>query len=265
MRQIALRVGWTHVAALNTFALLLRPDRVLSDKLHPLLAGMAGGALRMHHKLRRGTARAGSRALDVRSIESFDGEHDRLWESVRHEYACAVVRDASYLNWKYVTQPGQDYVRLEFRRDGELAAAAVLGFDEPGEIFRYRRAFLVDLIVPPSDTELVRGVLDGVRDYCQSLDVDALLFHVINDPLEKLVRAYGFLPRRATRYLLVNPHRTPAAARELLLDPKSWLITMGDSDIDRPWETDGTRVQVRTMPSSLIRQGQPSAQGASAV
>ena len=39
-----------------------------------------------------------------------------------------VVRDASYLNWKYVAQPGQAFVRLELRRAGALVGNAVLMF-----------------------------------------------------------------------------------------------------------------------------------------
>jgi hypothetical protein len=179
-------------------------------------------------------------------VARFDVRHDRLWDVVKGEYTCAVTRDASYLNWKYVAQPGQDFVRLEFVRDGHTAAVAVLVFDEPGAIFSYRRAFVAELVVSPSDANLVMGVLEGIRAHCVALDVDAILFHLINTTLEKHLDSYGFMRREPTRFLLVSPRRTSAAARRHLLSPASWLVTMGDSDIDRPWEVDGDRIQART-------------------
>jgi hypothetical protein len=92
----------------------------------------------------------------------------------------------------------------------------------------------VELVVSPSDSKLVRGVLEFIRQRCVGLEVDAIFFHLINEKLEKSVQAYGFTQRAPTRFLLVNPQRTSIEMRQQLLLSKNWLITMGDSDIDRP-------------------------------
>jgi hypothetical protein len=245
MRKIALRLGWEQVAPLQTFVLLLRPRRVLRDKLNAPMAGLAGFGLTLRQHGKRIMAGPGHR-LEVRPLDRFDARHDRLWNSVKHEYECAVVRDASYLNWKYVTQPGQDFIRLEFMRDGEVVAVAVLAVDAPGAIYRYSRAFVVELVIAGSDSELVQGVLESIRSRCASMEVDALFFHVLNEKLEKSLKAYGFMQREPTRFLLVRSQQTSGDLRRRLLSPGSWLITMGDSDIDRPWEIDRDRVQIRT-------------------
>jgi hypothetical protein len=247
MRKIALRVGWEQVAPLQTFVLLARPRRVLADKLNPVLAGVAALGLTGRQYLRRVLASRKEDHLDVHPLDRFDARHDRLWDSVKDEYPCAVTRDASYLNWKYVTQPGPDFVRLEFQRDGEVVAVAVLALDDPGAIYRYRRALVMDLVVSPSDSKLVLGVLESIRQCCAALEVDAIFFHLISEQLEKSLEAYGFVRRKPTRFLLVHPLRTSPEMRRALLSSNSWLITMGDSDIDRPWEMDGGRLQVRTV------------------
>jgi acyl transferase domain-containing protein len=246
MRRIALRLGWVQVAPLQTFQLLLRPERVLADKLNPVLTRVAAAVVGGRQEVKRRLSRRPSVALDVHHVERFDERHDALWTSVAGGYDCAVTRDASYLNWKYVDQPGQCFVRLGFEAAGRLAAVAVLAIDAPGEIYRYRRAFIVDLVVPSSDGALVAGVLDRIRAHCQSAEVDAIVFHVINPALERAAASYGFVRREPSRYLLVDPQRATADVRRRVQSPGGWLVTMGDSDIDRPWDVAGPVVQPRT-------------------
>jgi acyl carrier protein len=264
MRTMALRLGWEQVAPLQTFVLLLRPQRVLGDKLHPLAAGVAGAGLNARRHLKRYLAGPRGGQLAVRTVDRFDARHDALWASVSREYGCAVVRDASYLNWKYVAQPGQHFVRLELLRAGEIVAVMVLALDEPGAIYRYRRALLVDLVVSPSDSATVLGLLDALCRHCDTAGVDAVVFHVINARLEALARAYGFMRREPTRFLLVRQCRASDAQRRQLLSAGSWLVTMGDSDIDRPWETFGDLVQIRATPGEASRPAPPLPRGVSA-
>ena len=246
MRRIALQLGWKQVAGQQILLMVLRPSRVFRDKMHPVLAGMAGAALNARSFAKRQMAGSADSNLEVRAVDAFDERHDRLWDAVKDGYECAVRRDASYLNWKYVTQPGQQFIRLEWRRSGTVCAVAVLAIDDPGSIYKYRRALIVDLVVSPSDSGLVRGVLDAIRRHCVALNVDAIVFHLINEALVAQAQAYGFMPRDPTRFLLVNPAGASPEMRDALLSPARWLVTMGDSDIDRPWDVLGQRVQSRS-------------------
>jgi hypothetical protein len=147
-----------------------------------------------------------------------------------------VRRDASYLNWKYVTQPGQALVRLQIERQGQVVAAAVLQLSDPDEpVYGYRRAFIVDLVLAPSDSRLVLGVLEAVRQRCVAAGADTIVMHVVNERLERMLQAYGFARRDPTRFLLAYPCQVTTEVRHRLLSPRRWLITMGDSDIDRPY------------------------------
>jgi hypothetical protein len=53
------------------------------------------------------------------------------------------------------------------------------------------------------------------------------------------------MPRDPSRFLLVNPAGASPEMRDALLSPARWLVTMGDSDIDRPWDVLGEQVQPR--------------------
>jgi len=236
MRETMFRVGWKQVAPLRTCLFPVNPFQIVRHKLRS--ASLARGAAAMlagSCQTRRVLATRAAERLEVEFPDRFDERHDALWERVREHYPCAVMRDASYLNWKYVTQPGQDFVRMELRRAGEVVAAAVLCIKEPDSGYRYRRAFLVEFVASPADRHVLYGVFDAVYRECRARQADAIVFYVINDAIAEAAYRYGFLRREPTRYLLVcPPENDPELARQVL-NPDAWLITMGDSDIDRPW------------------------------
>jgi hypothetical protein len=146
-----------------------------------------------------------------------------------------VVRDASYLNWKYVSQPGQDFLRLEILEGDAVKAVCVLMFREPDEAYRYRRAFLVDLVVPLSDGRLVGELIQTACAAAAERGADSLLCLHVGKPLTIALRDHGFALRTPERYLLVDPGPLTGPALDRVLSAESWFVTQGDSDIDRPW------------------------------
>jgi hypothetical protein len=150
------------------------------------------------------------------------------------EVGCAVVRDASYLNWKYVDQPGQLFHRLAVLEGGAVQAVAVWMMREADEHYRYRRAFLVDLVVPPSQNELVLRAIEAVCEAAAGAGADAVTCMHVGGWLTQALRQSGFLIRTPERFLLVLPGGLPPEARDAVLTESSWYATQGDSDIDRP-------------------------------
>jgi hypothetical protein len=146
-----------------------------------------------------------------------------------------VVRDASYLNWKYVTQPGQSFVRFEIRDDHRVVGVAVWMLRDPDQHYRYRRAFLVDLVAPFGDAALLQQVVRAACTAIEARDVDALLCHHVSPRLTRALRAEGFLLRRPERFLLVDTEGLSGETLDTVLSPDAWFVTHGDSDIDRPW------------------------------
>jgi hypothetical protein len=173
--------------------------------------------------------------FSVRSIDRFDERHDRLWDSVSGAFEVAVVRDASYLNWKYVDQPGQQFLRLEFTNERGVTAVAVWALREPDGIYRYRRAFLVDLVAPLGDAWAMHQVLIGACAAATEAGADSLLCHHISEPLTRALRKAGFQMQQPERFLLIDPAPLAGTTRDRALSADSWFVTQGDSDIDRPW------------------------------
>lgn len=150
------------------------------------------------------------------------------------EIPCAVVRDASFLNWKFVDQPGQEFIRIEVCDAERVVGVAVLTIREPDAAYQYRRAMLLDLLVAPSDKQAVVAVLDALCQAGLEREADAVTFDVTCPALEQTLRTYGFLRRSPTRYFLLATGELAPQSKQLALRRDAWLLTRADSDIDRP-------------------------------
>jgi hypothetical protein len=230
-REILYRLGWKNVAPLQTAQLMIRPENVLQGKM-PKPAAMAAGwglwaasAVRDLMRTERGS---------IREIGRFCDRHDELWQRMAESLACAVVRDASYMNWKYVDQPGQDFVRLDVFDGDTLVGAAVLALREPDQAYAYRRALLVDVLVPLTNRRALSQVLQAASSAAAARDADALWCLHTGSHLSRALRQAGFVFRRPERFLLIDPGIS-GAARDEVLSPDAWFLTQGDSDVDRPW------------------------------
>ena len=232
MREIQFRLGWKQVAPLQVARLLIRPEKVLQGRLPAPAAWAAGLAFRTSHAARKLVAER--TPFNVRSIERFDERHDRLWTSASRDLTCAVVRDASYLNWKYVDQPGQQFLRLEVADDQGIKGVAVWMFREPNRKCPYRRAFLVDLVAPLADATSLLHVIKAAYT-AVSGEADALLCRHTDGRLTRALRRCGFHLRQPDRFLLVDPGPLTGVSLDRALSSESWFVTQGDSDIDRPW------------------------------
>ncbi len=87
----------------------------------------------------------------VERLERFDGEVERLYERCRSDWGASTVRDASFMNWRYVDHPTVEYVPLGVRADdGSLRGVAIYRFDDwlwPD------MGMVVDWLVPPAERE----------------------------------------------------------------------------------------------------------------
>jgi hypothetical protein len=236
MRELQYRLGWKRVAPLQTLTFVLNGRAVVDGKVPAWGAPFAAMALNFRQRLRYWSGRRSPRAaLQLREISRFTQAHDRLWQRVEQRFTVAVVRDASYLNWKYVDQPGQSFVRLELSDESGVRALAIVSISEPDATYRYRRAWLNDIVVPPDEEDVVGATFEAVRQTSLRLGADLIVFDIISEALVKRALAFGFTVREPSRVLLIAPGDPPTDVGRLALNPANWLVTRGDSDIDRPW------------------------------
>jgi hypothetical protein len=176
----------------------------------------------------RGTgSRPGTWLHQVREIDRFGPEFDRFWDGLRIEFPVAIVRDAQYLNWRYVACPDVTYIRLAafHRLTGAPTGVAVLRLGVRGNPV----AALVDWLVPARGTGVSLALLARAVRMADQAGMERLQawFPPHGVPAGRL-REFGFRAE-PTMYHFVALSMSPEVFLTWAKD--QWYYTMGDSDI----------------------------------
>lgn len=161
--------------------------------------------------------------ITVEEVAGFDRSADDLWERVQPGYRVAQVRDAAYLNWRYVANPDH-YDLLALRRDGRLVGVAVLGKT-------LRRGIpvgeLLELVHEVDDTEALRLLVRAASTQAEAHGCRLLqAWSVPGTRFDARLRRAGMRWRRGEVKFLLSPGFPGSAAG----DPDAWLLTQGDGN-----------------------------------
>jgi hypothetical protein len=172
----------------------------------------------------------GGRGVRVAPLGELGAEVDELAAESAGYARCIRVRDAAYLRWRWLEQPGSAWSMLAAHgRDGSLRGIAVVGQDPGFEHGGGPVGRVVDLLAADrgATTALLRAATGALRAAgCAIATFDYL------DPRPwsaSACRRAGFLERGVGPSMITG--RTgvsddhPAGSRE------SWYLTRGDSDL----------------------------------
>ncbi len=209
------RLGWIDLPRLRLWARPLRVGAVVRYVLGR--PGKRGG-------LREPRAAAFTlRGLDVRPVERFGPEMDKLGRRAAAGYGNHFVRDAEYFNWRYLDSP-RDYRCFGAYRGGELAGVAVVG-----HTFKHgvSAGFLADLVASPDGRDETRALLLRAVDEVRG-GADALV--LLPPPSRTQRRALyscGFAPTNKRLRFIGKALRDGARLDER---KGAWHFTLGDFD-----------------------------------
>jgi hypothetical protein len=198
--------------------------RLLRDKvgLGPFAAvvGAAGDALWQARRSMHGRARG----VRLEVLPGDCGEEFDAFEArVSQGRLVAGVRDAAYLNWRYLRHPLSKHQILCARSDRELVGyAVVVRRSAPGTVS------LVDM--QGEDVGVRRELLSGALRWAASQDAGALDVEVLAEsPAARMVRELGFL-RRESKEGPVGFWRPDDPLAAQLETAQNWWLMGGDRD-----------------------------------
>jgi len=230
VRRILDSLGWKQICPLNIHVFMNRPDRVLRGKFPMGIKTLARAYFGLNRSRRKALKASRDRDIEIRRIDRFNENHDSIWRAMSEGVSCTVARDCDYLNWKYIEQPGHHYDCWEVRCTGDLVGILVTRIEEPNDSYAYRRLHWVDLVCQMDSTSL-DAIIHGCIAVSEKLGVDAISAQLTNQSIEKRLKLLGFVSRPATRYLYISRGIVEAFPQ---VDCSDWLVSHGDSDIDRP-------------------------------
>jgi len=189
--------------------------------------------LGLHHNFRRwkrrGELRSGTR---FRLIGKFTDEHDELWERMASTCTCAVVRDASYLNWKYVDRPSRAFSCIEMRDGDDVTGVLVVMLAEPNDVYRHVRGFLVDFLVPLDRRDLISALIGEGVAVLKKMGAQTIICQSSGPGVCAGLEHFGFFAWEPRHQFLVAPGVGQEAIAHCMLDSENWFLTLGDSDAD---------------------------------
>jgi hypothetical protein len=159
-------------------------------------------------------------------IKEFDAEFDALWKRCSGGYGIAVVRNRSYLNWRYLQRPDWSYVPFGcYESDGLKGYVVLKLFEEEG----ITRGHIVDIFGYPDDRQTFLRLINGSLNYFSDQAVDEVTVWIWgNSAIESLLMEKGFTKMAAYRPLVLRINGTEANEKKVR-DNFHWYFTMGDS------------------------------------
>ncbi|MCF6158420.1 MAG: GNAT family N-acetyltransferase [wastewater metagenome] len=159
----------------------------------------------------------------VKTVNMFDERIDKFWNTVKDRYGIMVVRNLSYLNWRY---KNKQYSILIGEEGGELIGYAVTKIEDNNDA---RVGYIIDILsCDNKTTSLLKGALQLLLKQDVDYVLSALLAH---DPLCTYHRKLGF--KRHKEFKPIQVTITPLTKEvdtKYLLNQENWHITYGDTD-----------------------------------
>jgi len=230
------KTGFKNIGAVPLLLRPLNPERLATKTGHghppAKAASIARRVWRTAAPVGRPEALPG---LEIAQVDYFDGSFAVFWEKAQHRFPVMVVRDPTYLNWRYVDVPRREYTAFAARSEGEIRGFTVLRAAPLGQ---FSAGLIAELVVEASAEGRAAGrlLIDRAYSHFQGQDLDLLASLALRHTDEfRLLRSMGFwvcpkfLEPRPFR-LFVRFHAEEGAQSRLAYDLENWFLTMGDYD-----------------------------------
>jgi hypothetical protein len=184
-------------------------------------------ARRVTATARRGGFASRPRAGSVAAVDRFDGRFDGLAAGLTPA-RIMVIRDAAYLNWRYVDCPTVQYGRYAVRTEAAVRGFVVFhAYQADGVV----RGIIDEVVCSPDDPDAVEHLIAAaLSDLAADGAVNAVCWLPAWHPLAARLRALGFRDREARNELIVYRGRSTGPELEPLTEERNWYYTHGDSD-----------------------------------
>ncbi len=164
--------------------------------------------------------------VDTCEVYHFDRRFDDLWKKITMGNIM-VVKDSTYLNWRYFKCPAVTYKVYAAEDKGKLKGFIVFHTIDKGGI---RYGIIADLLYIPEATGVAEGLIStAVKDFVHQGVASIICWLPKHHPLYRILRRKGFLGRSTPHYLIVRPHKKNIPIG-ILKEEANWFYMLGDSD-----------------------------------
>lgn len=173
-----------------------------------------------------------SGVYELRVESEFGDWADELWQRCRGQHRLWIVRDKTYLNWRYVTRPESKYEIVSAWQGRKPVGYVITTCTDKnfGKIL-FIMDFMVDLNFRDVPGILIRCVINRAKERgvaCASVLLPP------GSRYRQLFRRHLFLPLPESFFphpLYFGARCFDLTLRDLVYEPKAWSISWGDDDV----------------------------------
>jgi hypothetical protein len=159
-------------------------------------------------------------------IKSFDSRWDRLWRRFSASFSLVVLRDHSYLNWRYFKNPDRKYIVFLISIRNEIKGYLVV---REQESFGKKVGHIVDFLMEPQNKKLDNIFINKAIAFlalrgCSSVDA-----HVSHKRYKDIFLDLGFKEEKVDLFMFLP---FPKLLKKFSRNKNQWFITSGDGDFE---------------------------------
>lgn len=202
----------------------LRPASVLAKKLKfkffLKLAKFGEDSFKKVRNLKKTPSRCN--LLDVKKLPEGTG---LLLDDFNKRFSFLVVKEKSYLEWKYLNHPYYNYEILEFSLSGKLKAFIIFRTMEYGGL---NYAMLSEIFY--DSLQALEEILKSFLGLLYERDIDILKALITESSAKNVFKKMFFIQKKEFPGMFIFSKEIMDNAK--VADSKNWFLTKGDSDLD---------------------------------
>lgn len=165
---------------------------------------------------------------DINMFEDFSSIHGEAISKATDQFQVAVVRDESYLNWRYRDNPTSTYDKFEYKQNNEVLGFMVVK-KYPSSINKeIYDLYITEIGFPKENGLLLSTFLKHIVAYYGQPEAIINTWISLFDNRFSLFEKAGFEPGGKSTFVGV---RTNPEFRDILSDFRNWYFSYGDSDV----------------------------------
>lgn len=219
-------LGFSVVTPVTRTVKVIDPAYYISDRFKIPLTYLPGPHFKRFIQWRE--ERLAIDGVDMQEIIEFGSQFDDLWEKA-NPGSIMVVKDAIYLNWRYIKCPTVQYKIYTASEKGELKGFIAIQLKLKDGI---KHGIIADLICLLNNPGIVESLLfEAVKHFLQKGAVSIKCWLPQNHPFYPVLIKRGFRARATKVFLLVMPNESSDISADVLQNDKNWFYVLGDSDL----------------------------------
>ena len=166
--------------------------------------------------------------LAIEVVDSVPSDADDLWERSEARAAVGVIRDRTYLRWRYGEAPGMHYDIMTIRDGARLAGIGIISTERR---FGLESGLLMDIVVEAGRPDVTDAMIEAA-EIRASLRGQRFLSSLTFCDVTLRKRGFRLLPGSLLpREFHLAMRQFGAFAAPDMLDAGKWFVSWGDTDV----------------------------------